>query len=225
MTRSSPLPLLPQSLGAKGAESRAGQQPPSSQLPPGLVSRTGTGKNGRPTWVWRGGGKGRYSRLRHLARWLQWLVPWWPTLPARGWRLPVGHAPVALGSPQLAHRPGQPRLRAQKLDPTRSSWSSCRAQGVAATNGPDHSPAAPRGERHARRQEHQDPARAGDGREGPRRRRDRPPTEFPESWVPPRPATSPGVPKNEQGFSGHPSPRLILGPAQGAFRTLLTERT
>lgn len=25
--------------------------------------------------------------------------------------------------------PGQPRFRAQKLDPTRSSWSSCRSQG------------------------------------------------------------------------------------------------
>lgn len=32
-----------------------------------------------------------------------------------------------------------------------------------------------------------------------------------------------GVQKNELGFPGHPSPRLILGPAQGAFRTPLTE--
>lgn len=77
----------------------------------------------------RGGGKGRYSQLRHLSGRILWPVPGWPALPASGWRLPGRPTPrVVLGSPQLAHRPGQPRFRAQKLD-RRSSWSSCRAQG------------------------------------------------------------------------------------------------
>lgn len=155
-----------------------GSSRPPHSFHPGTSPGQGLERMGVPPGVWRGGGQGRYSQLWHLAGWLQWPVPWWSPLPACGWRLPVGHAQVALGSPQLAHRPGQPRLRAQKLDPTKSSWSSCRAQGVAATNGPDHLPAAPRGARHARRLQHWDSWRVSGGREGPRSRRNLRPLSF-----------------------------------------------
>lgn len=60
MTQASPLLLRPEPLSANGAESRAWQQqPPSSQLPPGHVSGTGTGKNQRPTWGVEGRGQGQ----------------------------------------------------------------------------------------------------------------------------------------------------------------------
>lgn len=110
-----------------------GSSHPPDSFYPGSSPAQGLEGMGAATWgvEERGGGKGRYSRLRYLSGWIQWLAPRWPRLLASGWRLPGRPTPQAvLGSPQLAHRPGQPRFRAQKLDQTWSSWSSCRAQGA-----------------------------------------------------------------------------------------------
>ena len=93
-----------------------------------LLSRFHPGKSpgqalegmGAATWgvEERGGGKGRYSQLRHLSGWIQWPVSWWPTLPASGWRLPGRSTPrVVLGSPQLAHPPGAAAVQSLEARP------------------------------------------------------------------------------------------------------------
>lgn len=107
-------------------------RPPHSFHPGTSPARTGTG--GMGAWTWgveeRGGGKGRYSQLRHLSGWIQGPVPRWPTTPRQRLEAPRSAHPT--GRPGITSArppPGQPRFRAQKLDPTRSSWSSCRSQG------------------------------------------------------------------------------------------------
>lgn len=170
ITRSSPLPLLPKPVDANDAESRGWRQ-----LSPGHVSRTGPEGTGAhdpgygglvrgqgqvltaatPLWVIPVAG----PSVTHTS--CQWLAA--PQSAPRRWpwdHLSLPTACCSHGS-DLRSSPGPG-----------SSWSSCRAQGVAATNGLDHLPAAPRGASPAGRLGRQNPQRAGDGQEGSRSRKD-----------------------------------------------------